>query len=57
MTVMFYVEDTANVKELVQEDDHLLILDGTTCLDYLNDETDTKNGGWFQSIWDSLKNL
>lgn len=54
---MFYVEETTEVNELVRQDDQLLILDGTSCLDYLNDSAEEKDQSWLQTFWAQLKNI
>lgn len=53
--MMFYVEDTINVEKIAQKDDQLLILDGTTCLDYIGESAVTDEKNWVQSLLDSLR--
>jgi hypothetical protein len=47
---MFYFEDTIKKEKNVDQHDSLLILDGTSCLDYLIEEPDIKKMSWFQSL-------
>jgi hypothetical protein len=59
---MFYIEDstiedTNNIKEPVKHSDQLLILDGTTCLDYTTDQPEANNESLLQSFWDQVKNI
>jgi hypothetical protein len=52
---MIYVEDTITVEKIAQKDDQLLILDGTTCLDYLGENAVINEKSWIQSLLDSLR--
>jgi hypothetical protein len=56
--MMHYIEDTTPIIKTVPQDDRLLILDGTTCLDYLADEQDLiDNKSWLQKFFDYLTSL
>ncbi len=59
---MFYsedttIEDTNNVKEPVKHNDQLLIIDGTSCLDYTTDQPESNNENFMQSFWEQVKNI
>lgn len=56
--MMFYVEDTAQIEKPAPTDIRLLILDGTTCLDYLAEEpvADKKNE-WLKTFSNFLKSV
>ncbi len=36
--MMFYFEDTTQIEKIVEQENKILILDGTTCLDYVDEK-------------------
>lgn len=54
IAVMFYFEDTTTIQAATREDDHLLILDGTTCLDDLTEAPLLPEKGGFQKFIEHL---
>lgn len=53
--MMFYFEESTRIKKAVPQDDKILILDGTTCLDYLVEEPDFNNKkNWLQLFFKQL---
>jgi hypothetical protein len=55
--MMFYFEESTQQEKPGQQNDQLLVLDGTTCLDYLNEEPNFNEKNWLQSFFKQLTTL